>query len=123
MQRFMTAYFLGLDEIKVYTEEEYRKKEIEIATCDDWVWQWAKDKETAKKQHFNKYVGRRAQKMEFKLQFNMDNAAFKDDEGDDNQMPEIFRILEQVMDDLKWTDSNAIVDLNGAKIGKYEITT
>jgi len=58
MQRFMTAYFLGLDEIKVYTEEEYRKKEIEIATCDDWVWQWAKDKETAKKQHFNKLVQR-----------------------------------------------------------------
>ena len=54
--------------------------------------------------------------MEFKLNFNMDNAAFDFAEG------EIVRILRQVEERLNvGRDSATIMDINGNVIGHWEI--
>ena len=57
--------------------------------------------------------------MEFRLQFNMDNAVFSKVRED-----EIMRILEEIIDQLLCCgESSRIFDLNGNEIGKWEITT
>lgn len=53
MKRYMTAYYLETDEIKVFTKDNYKKAD-EPLPRSDWVWQFAEDEEIAKNQHFQK---------------------------------------------------------------------
>jgi hypothetical protein len=57
--------------------------------------------------------------MEFKLTFNMDNAAFS---GDYGQVSEIIHILDKVKKQIDFTDGSAIMDSNGNKVGEWGIT-
>jgi hypothetical protein len=52
MTRYMTAYFLLEDKVEAFTEDEDWKKAQEEA--EDFVWQFAPDKETAIFLHFEK---------------------------------------------------------------------
>ena len=55
MKRFITAYFVESDKVEVYTEDQTDEIKEAQATCDEWVWQFAKNKEIAKQQHFDKH--------------------------------------------------------------------
>lgn len=57
--------------------------------------------------------------MEFKLKFKMDNAAFGDNEIDRNT--EARRILADVGKQLLAGDRGSIRDVNGNRIGEWEI--
>ena len=65
--------------------------------------------------------------MEFKLQFNMDNAAFSEDDG--SIIPQIWKrknevagILNKVTDDYRdGREAGTIRDSNGNTVGKWEI--
>jgi len=55
--------------------------------------------------------------MEFKLQFNMDNAAFEEDDAG-----EVGKILEKVADDfISGLVSGGVRDSNGNTVGTWEI--
>ena len=51
MKRFLTVYQLELDKLSVFDESNYKDAPED---CSDRVWQFAPDKETAIKQHFQK---------------------------------------------------------------------
>ena len=54
MNRYLTAFSVETETTYVFTEEDLKDIEHPCNWADDWVWQFAPDKDTARIQHDNK---------------------------------------------------------------------
>jgi len=61
--------------------------------------------------------------MKLELEMNLDNAAFRDEDGN-LDMESVARHLDRVVDAIRRgaTSSSALMDLNGNKCGRYSIS-
>ena len=61
--------------------------------------------------------------MKLKLEMNLDNAAFRDEDGN-LDMESVARHLDRVVEAIRCgaASSNAIMDLNGNRCGRYSIS-
>lgn len=53
IMRYLTTYRIDTDTVEAFTEQDDYKAAVDLA--DEWVWQFAEDRQAAILQHFDKH--------------------------------------------------------------------